>query len=367
VKKKAKRLDSVFAPGTLTALLWIALMASTSALLAWHLYSSGPQRAREALTDGRGEILVLTQPKAATPSKADGTLADSSDASMFPKQTPDSAAPTPLAPGKNQSLTVFKPDLAEQSDFGPVPKISTDGAKPWLVYSHPFTRHGSAPVIAILVTGVGMNKQASDLALQLPPEMSLGIAAYAPQAKSWNDAARALGHETLMDAPVEPMDIAQIDLGPHALLAMNSAEDNLRHMRWILSRAPGSLGVDFSATERLSATQLSALPLYRFLVDHGLLLALAPGGPSADQDTLLSQSVLPFVRADFRLDDSLSQDDIAHQLAALENLAVRRGYAFGVGRAYPITLKALSQWSQQLDKKGIILAPVSALARMKFS
>jgi polysaccharide deacetylase 2 family uncharacterized protein YibQ len=50
---------------------------------------------------------------------------------------------------------------------------------------------------------------------------------------------------------------------------------------------------------------------------------------------------------------------VAAQLARLERLARRNGYALAIGHPYPATLAALEQWLPQLEARGIRLIPLT--------
>ena len=46
----------------------------------------------------------------------------------------------------------------------------------------------------------------------------------------------------------------------------------------------------------------------------------------------------------------------------LESRALENGAALGAGYAFPITIEMVKAWTAGLEQKGIVLAPVSALA-----
>ena len=46
----------------------------------------------------------------------------------------------------------------------------------------------------------------------------------------------------------------------------------------------------------------------------------------------------------------------------LERIAKEGGYALGIGSPYPVTIERIVLWAQDLDSRGIALAPVTALA-----
>ena len=70
---------------------------------------------------------------------------------------------------------------------------------------------------------------------------------------------------------------------------------------------------------------------------------------------------LAIASSSLMIDDELSAKAIDGQLAKLEERARSDGAAMGVARPYPVTLSRLKEWTDTLAKKGIALAPVSAL------
>ena len=68
---------------------------------------------------------------------------------------------------------------------------------------------------------------------------------------------------------------------------------------------------------------------------------------------------IPVLARDVFLDDDPSPEAVVAQLAQLERLARRHGYALGIGHPHPATLAALEQWLPQLAARGIDLVPLT--------
>ena len=66
--------------------------------------------------------------------------------------------------------------------------------------------------------------------------------------------------------------------------------------------------------------------------------------------------------ADSAIDAKLSAEEISSEFMELESRALENGAALGSGFAFPITIEMVKAWTAGLDQKGIVLAPVSALA-----
>ena len=52
------------------------------------------------------------------------------------------------------------------------------------------------------------------------------------------------------------------------------------------------------------------------------------------------------------------------QLAGLERLAISKGSAVGIaGPVFPVTIRHLAEWARGLPSRGLVLVPISSLAR----
>jgi len=67
--------------------------------------------------------------------------------------------------------------------------------------------------------------------------------------------------------------------------------------------------------------------------------------------------------ADRVVDSQINATAISAQLMGLEQQAKSRGAALGTGFAYPVTLAVALKWTQELDGRGLQLAPASALLK----
>lgn len=245
-----------------------------------------------------------------------------------------------------------------QGPNGPLPVISPDGRTPAEAYARPFKSNGR-PKIALVVGGLGLNARATQQAIDtLRPEITLSFVVYADGLQGWIDAARARGHEVLLETPMEPLNYPDNDPGPYALMAEGDPAETAQRLDWILSRATGYFGL----TNYLGS---------RFLQEDAAYKAFAGAARNrglAFVDTGLASrrgGGLPRASAERIIDDRLSGVAIERQLAALETGAQQRGQALGTGFAYPVTLEKVAQWATEVEQRGFQLAPASALTAKK--
>jgi polysaccharide deacetylase 2 family uncharacterized protein YibQ len=284
-----------------------------------------------------------------------------------PTQKP--APPAAAAPVAKPEALPPAPDpaLVERTVEGPLPMVAPDGRKPWKVYARPFDRADKRPRIAILLTGLGLSGAATEAAINdLSGAVTLGFNPYAPKLDEWIGYARAAGHEVFLSVAMEPVDYPRIDPGPHTLLVSLDRQQNLERLKWVLSRVTGYVGVVTSAGSRFTTSQADLLPILDEVKGRGLMFVDSRPTENSVAGPLAKSIGLPRAVSDLSLDQQqASRDAIDQRLAQLEQLARQTGVAVGLGEVYPVTIERLAQWIPTLDRKGIALAPVSAIADMQ--
>jgi len=258
------------------------------------------------------------------------------------------------------------PDLSEETADGPIPRISATGLTPFTAYAHPSTEAVASgkPMIAIIMTGLGINEQGSlDAIDRLPSTMTLGFAPYGKALSTTVAAARTAGHEVLLEVPLEPFDYPQNDPGPQTLLTGESARANLDKLFWLMARFGGYTGLINNMGARFTASAADFSPMMEELGARGLGY-LDDGSSNRSLAPQLAQgNAVPFARADLMIDANPSRTSILAALASLEAKAVANGQAIGIVSALPISISSIAEWSRDLEEKGILLVPASALMK----
>lgn len=256
------------------------------------------------------------------------------------------------------------PKVSEKGAYGLVPRLGPNGLRPMDVYARPFVTATSirrdAPKVALVVGGVGLNPGNSKLALDLPAAVTLAFAPYGKDVDALAARARDLGHETLLQAPMEPFGYPQNNPGPHTLLT--GADDGGRDdLQWLMSRFSGYAGVmnylggRYMADEEALAGTLSEIGqrgLF-FLDDAGARQSLVP--------TLAPKLATPYAVVDVRIDARDTPQAIEGALAQLEARAREKSVAIGFVEAAPAALARIARFARDLEARGLALAPVTAI------
>lgn len=274
--------------------------------------------------------------------------------------------PAPAEPGRIPDRFGALPDLSEETSAGAIPRISGTGLRPFDAYRRPADAAlaSGGPMIAIVVTGLGINEQGSlDAIDQLPDDVTLAFAPYGRSLQNTVAAARAAGHEVMLEVPLEPFDYPQNDPGPHTILTGEAPRDNLEKLFWLMARFGGYFGVINNMGARLTASAQDFGPVMEEFGARGLGYLDDGSSNRSVAAQLAAANTVPFARAGNMIDANPARASILSALASLESQAVEQGSAIGIVSALPISVQAVSDWAHELDAKGIALVPVSALMK----
>ncbi len=297
----------------------------------------------EVPTDGSGSIMTLDAPGSGL-SSGDG-------------------APELIA----DSRTGIIADLSEETEHGPIPRMSATGQRPFDLYARPSIGIAGAegkPLVAVVLTGLGINPTTSvEAAAALPEGVTMAFAPYGKDLAGSAAAARNGGHELFLEVPLEPFDYPDNDPGPDTLLTGKPPRENLDKLFSVMGSFGGYVGLINNMGARFTASGADFGPMMEELGARGLGYLDDGSSNRSLAEQLSTANRVPFARAQMTLDANPTRADILAQLTALEEQAKSNGSAIGVISALPISISTLAEWTQTLESRGIVLVPASALMK----
>jgi polysaccharide deacetylase 2 family uncharacterized protein YibQ len=259
------------------------------------------------------------------------------------------------------------PDLVEDTEHGPIPRISASGERPFDVYARASVSPDLAagkPLIAIIVTGLGLNTSGTLEAIsKLPDTVTLAFAPYGKGLTGAVAAARAEGHEIFLEVPLEPFDYPDNDPGPDTLLTGQAPRDNMDKLYNVMGHFGGYVGLINNMGARFTASGADFGPMMEELGARGLGYIDDGSSNRSLAQQLAQANKVPFQRADLLLDANPARAPILDQLTALERQATESGSAIGIVSALPISVQTVTEWARGLEEKGFIIVPASALMK----
>lgn len=290
-------------------------------------------------------------------------------AAMPPEaETPPVTAPEPEKPVETP---VEKP-VEKQASEKPVaqtPPVTVDPvATPpalakWQKYARPFDVQDKRPKIVLVIADLGLAAAATQAAIQeLPGEVNLAFSSSSPSLEQWLELARIAGHETVLTVPMEPENYPQNDSGPNSLLLGLSDQENTDRLKRTMARADGYVAIAPYMGEKFVASEKKMIPVLQNVGEQQIMILDGTLNKNSLIAPLARYQHIPFARADLVLDAAAASGAIDQQLLVLEQLARDKGQALGIALPYPVTFEKLKTWIATLDKKGLVLAPLTVLA-----
>ena len=267
------------------------------------------------------------------------------------------------APGVPDASGVIA-GLAEATDDGPVPRIGADGTTPFAAYSRPTPAAPGKPMVAIVVSGMGLNEAGTlDAIAKLPDDVTLAFAPYGRTLPRTVAAAHAEGRETLLEVPLEPFDYPENDPGPETLLTGQPPRANMDKLFWLMARFGGYMGVINHMGARFTASGGDFGPVMEELGTRGLGYLDDGSSNRSLAAQLAATNKIPYSKADMQIDDNPARAPILAALAELERRALADGSAIGMASALPVSVDTIAEWAAGLGERGLALVPVSALMK----
>ena len=299
---------------------------------------------------------------------------DTPDVEGESEDTPSGILPPPQgeAPLDHQVDTEVRSDgapvdgtkVVEETQDGALPVIAEDGTMPWQHFAKGLkTPAPDGPQIAIVLYGIGLGEESTKDAIALPPAVTLSFSPYSRQPKTWTQQAQAVGHEILLDLPMQTERYPAVDPGPYGLLDTLSDAENYSRLKRVLTKTEGYIGLLTPLGETLSQDTATIQAVVNMLGKHGLLMVSSATDVPMALSEAAGNAQAPVLHADVILDAKILEGHIESQLAKLETLAQKQGFALGLGRGFPVTVELIAQWSAELSAKGITLVPLTAATR----
>jgi polysaccharide deacetylase 2 family uncharacterized protein YibQ len=298
---------------------------------------------------------VYEHPPVARPA---GRTAPTASIPMPPPPAPIEAPPPAAAPPAPDKPPAEPPVAAIAAPFPPPAVIA---APPnWRRHAVPAPSPDGRPRIAIVIDDMGVDRRRSAQAVALPGPLTLSFLTYAGELSRQTTAARAAGHELMVHVSMEPSG-ADLDPGPNVLLSKLPREELRRRLEWGLGRFEGYVGVNNHMGSRFTADPAGMAVVMEVLRERGLIFLDSRTTGATVGPRLAHEAGVPLAQRNVFLDNTNEPGAVRAQLAELERIARRHGFAVAIGHPRDATIQVLAEWLPTLNAKGLVLVPLSAL------
>jgi polysaccharide deacetylase 2 family uncharacterized protein YibQ len=352
----------------LLAFFWIALLVIGGVGAGWLEYLGPVNKTASRSLDSDAEpptgsekkpVIISPSVESAMkpPAKAVG---EAPVTVVAPKLSPASpAVARPGTPIVAPVAAMLEPTTGGMGGVG-LPRVVPGLKPPMQTYAGGFDPQDHRPRIGLILSGIGLSDPDSDDAIRLlPAGVTLAVSPYAANPEPLLQHARERGHEFLASIPMEAQGFPLNDEGPHSLLTGATITEMMGNLQWSLSRFAGYAGatgaLDGMRGERFPTSDVQMSKMLDEITGRGLYYVdPRPGSKLAMSGRLTN--------VDLVVDEPPVRAEIVAKFAQLEKLARDRGQALGLaGIPRPVTVAQIAVWSAQLDARGFVLVPVSAL------
>ncbi len=233
---------------------------------------------------------------------------------------------------------------------------------PWQRFARPFTAPDGRPLLAIVVTHLGNDRAIAAAAVAgLPPDVTLSFDPASPELADWIAAARAFGHEAMLDLPMQSKDGA--DLGATGLMVGLNDDEMARRIDAIAGQGSQAIGFAGSGGDAFLLDDHATAAALGEIARRGLGFIDTSDEPMSQASVAAGDTNLAFARSMVELDATASRTALTERLAVLAQTAIEHGSALATARASPEVIVSIADWTRRQTDAGPLLAPASALLK----
>ncbi|WP_262695125.1 divergent polysaccharide deacetylase family protein [Kordiimonas aquimaris] len=219
------------------------------------------------------------------------------------------------------------------------------------------------PKIAIIIDDLGLDEEATYTFAKMTGPLTLAYLPYAEHLEAQTKLIREAGHELMVHLPMQSQR-ETADPGDNALLADLTFDEFSKRLEWNLSRFDNYVGINNHMGSSLTENPGLMVRVMARLKRDGHLFVDSLTTPDSVGVRAANAVNVPYAKRDVFLDNERNPDYIRGQIATLERIARKRGYAVGIGHPYPETITELKRWQETLEGKELQLVPISQIVNI---
>lgn len=259
-----------------------------------------------------------------------------------------------------------QPAPVQQASRAVIPPPRAAGEPAWLRNAAPAREAEGKPMIAVVIDDMGVDHRRSIRALTLPGPMTMAFLPYARDLPRMTRAARAVGHELLLHMPMQPLSAGE-NPGPDAIVTGLDPAELRRRADAMLDSFNGYVGVNNHMGSKFTQDAAGMRIVLEDIHARGLLFLDSRTIAGTAGPSIARALGMPYAERDVFLDNDASTGNVRAQLAEVEAVARRQGYAIAIGHPHDGTVEALAQWLPDIEARGFVLVPVSAIVKARMA
>ena len=219
----------------------------------------------------------------------------------------------------------------------------------------PYFGKQKAVVIVIDDMGISLKRTAEITSLQAP--ITASFLTYGRKLDEQIQASVKSGHEIMVHIPMEAK--TAVDAAPDVLttqMSLKEIKDNLSEM---LKKFKGIQGINNHMGSKLTEDYERMKTVMEVLKEEGFYFLDSKTSPKSKAEKAAQDVGIAYAHRHVFLDNQNDKNYILGQLAKVERLASKNGYAIAIGHPKSQTYVALKEWLATIKEKGIKIIPLS--------
>ncbi|MEO0821096.1 MAG: divergent polysaccharide deacetylase family protein [Pseudomonadota bacterium] len=283
------------------------------------------------------------------------------ESAVEPPPTPQAAA-TPDAPPETEPQP--------EARLAPEPEPEPEPADPVLALAGPAltvnalsyeTAAGKVPVALVLLDGGKADGLDPAMLSAITAPLAVGVISGTEGATDLAGAARAAGHEVVVELPFDELD----GRVPARAVVDPGLDTAALEARLTAALARVQEGVAVMAVSGRGPAKATAPGLFEPLSRHGFGFVEPRTLGGRDNMRAAQRAGLSAISADRTVPATATEAQVYQMLTVAAGVAKRQGSAVIVAPASPATLRAAMQWTLEGARGGAELAPLSAVMRLR--
>jgi polysaccharide deacetylase 2 family uncharacterized protein YibQ len=220
------------------------------------------------------------------------------------------------------------------------------------------TFSSSQPRIALIIDDIGRVSYQARQFLELGVPITFAILPRLLKTHALAEEIHDQGHEIMLHQPMEPYE-SSIDPGPGALYVGDAMNRIDRIMMENISDVPFARGVNNHMGSRFTSCEKEMNEVLQVIKNEGFFFVDSLTTNHSAAYSTAKKLEVSAARRHIFLDNCLEESTILSQLARLKNIALKNGYAVGIGHPFPETAKAVEGFLDTLRGSPFSLVYIS--------
>ena len=216
------------------------------------------------------------------------------------------------------------------------------------------------PRIALIIDDLGADPEAAEELLALDAPLVFSVLPHLKFSRSIAKDAAERGRVVMLHLPMEPKS-QKAKPGPGALLVKQGRDEILDVLRGDIASVPGAVGVNNHMGSRFTESGAKAPVVMEELKRRGLFFVDSRTTAGTVAYRTAVEKGVPAAERDVFLDNDRDVNAISENIMTLADLAIKKGFAIGIGHPYPETIAALKASIPAVREMGVEIAPVTEM------